>query len=149
MCFKHRPLLRDERGFTLIEIMVVVVILGILAAIVMPRFIGQTEEARITQTKTQIRSIEQALGMFKVHNGFYPSTDQGLEALVKKSTTGRIPTRYADGGYLPKVPKDPWGNTYIYIAPGVHGDFDLYSFGPDGESGGEGDNADIGNWNIE
>lgn len=146
---KSQRLLRQEHGFTLVEIMVVVVILGILAAIVMPKLLGRPEEARITQTKTQIRGIEQALGMFKLDNGFYPSTDQGLEALVEVPSVGRIPKRYSKDGYLPKLPKDPWDNAYIYIAPGAHGDYDLYSYGPDGESGGEGDNADIGNWNIE
>ncbi len=142
-------LLRQNHGFTLVEIMVVVVILGILAAIVMPKLLGRPEEARITQVKTQIQGIEQAIGLFKLDNGFYPSTEQGLEALVSKPTTGRIPTRYAENAYLPKLPKDPWGNSYIYIAPGAHGEYDLYSYGPDGEAGGEGQNADIGNWSLE
>jgi len=144
----HR-FLRQERGFTLVEIMVVVVILGILAAIVMPKLLGRPEEARITQVKTQIRGLEQALGMFKLDNGFYPSTEQGLEALVNKPTSGRIPTRYAENAYLPKVPKDPWGSAYLYIAPGVHGEYDLYSYGPDSQPGGDGQNADIGNWDLE
>jgi len=142
-------LLRQERGFTLVEIMVVVVILGILAAIVMPKLLGRPEEARITQVKTQIRGLEQALGMFKLDNGYFPSTEQGLEALVSKPTSGRIPTRYAENAYLPKVPKDPWGSAYLYISPGVHGEYDLYSYGPDGQPGGEGQNADIGNWDLE
>jgi len=142
-------LLRQERGFTLVEIMVVVVILGILAAIVMPKLLGRPEEARITQVKTQIRGLEQALGMFKLDNGYFPSTEQGLEALVNKPTSGRIPTRYAENAYLPKVPKDPWGSAYLYISPGAHGEYDLYSYGPDGQPGGEGQNADIGNWDLE
>jgi len=143
-----RPL-RGERGFTLVEIMVVVVILGILAAIVMPKLLGRPEEARITQVKTQIRGIEQALGMFKLDNGFYPSTEQGLEALVHKPSSGRMPLRYAENAYLPKVPNDPWGSEYLYIAPGVHGEYDLYSYGPDKQPGGEGQDADIGNWDLE
>ena len=148
----HKPLQRywrQDQGFTLVEIMVVVVILGILAAIVIPNLLDQPEEARVTQAKTQIRNIEQALGMFKIHNGFYPSTDQGLEALVEKPAVGRVPTRYAENAYLPKVPRDPWGNAYVYISPGAHGAYDLFSYGPDGESGGEGVNADIGSWNID
>ncbi|MDT8420891.1 MAG: type II secretion system major pseudopilin GspG [Desulfuromonadales bacterium] len=139
----------DTRGFTLIEIMVVVVILGILAGIVVPRLLDRPEEARRTKAAVQIKSIEEALGLFKLDNGFYPSTEQGLEGLVSQPETGRIPTRYRAGGYIKKVPLDPWGNPYIYLSPGAHGDFDLLSYGPDGESGGEGDNADIESWNID
>lgn len=140
---------RDQRGFTLIEIMVVVVILGILAGIVVPRLLDRPEEARRTKAAVQIRSLEEALGLFRLDNGFYPSTEQGLKALVEKPTAGRVPSRYRDGGYIKSVPVDPWGQPYLYLSPGTHGDFDLFSYGPDGESGGEGDNADIGNWNIE
>lgn len=140
---------RNQRGFTLIEIMVVVVILGILAGIVVPRLLERPEEARRTKAAVQIRSLEEALGLFKLDNGFYPSTEQGLKALVEKPATGQIPSRYRDGGYIKKVPADPWGQPYLYLAPGSHGDFDLFSYGPDGESGGDGDNADIGNWNID
>jgi len=139
----------NQRGFTLIEIMVVVVILGILAGIVVPRLLERPEEARRTKAAVQIRSFEEAIGLFKLDNGFYPSTEQGLKALVEKPTTGRIPSRYRDGGYVKKVPVDPWGQPYLYLSPGTHGDYDLFSYGPDGESGGEGDNADIGNWNID
>jgi general secretion pathway protein G len=129
--------------------MVVVVILGILAGIVVPRLLDRPEEARRTKAAVQIKSIEEALGLFKLDNGFYPSTEQGLEGLVSQPETGRIPTRYRAGGYIKKVPLDPWGNPYIYLSPGAHGDFDLLSYGPDGESGGEGDNADIESWNID
>jgi general secretion pathway protein G len=139
----------NQRGFTLIEIMVVVVILGILAGIVVPRLLERPEEARRTKAAVQIRSFEEALGLFKLDNGFYPTTEQGLQALVEKPATGRIPSRYREGGYMKKVPADPWGQPYLYLSPGSHGDFDLFSYGPDGESGGEGDNADIGNWNID
>lgn len=140
---------RSQRGFTLIEIMVVVVILGILAAIVVPRLLDEPEKARRTSAATQIRSLEEALGIFKLENGFYPSTEQGLQALVTKPTDGRIPTHYKEGGYIKKIPFDPWGQPYLYLNPGVHGDFDLFSYGPDGETGGEGENADIANWNLD
>ena len=139
----------DQRGFTLIEIMVVVVILGILAGIVVPRLLERPEEARRTKAAVQIRNIEEALGLFKLDNGFYPSTEQGLKALVDKPVNGRVPNRYREGGYIKKVPVDPWGQPYLYLNPGTHGDYDLFSYGPDGESGGEDENADIGNWNIE
>lgn len=139
----------DTRGFTLIEIMVVVVILGILAGIVVPRLLDRPEEARRTKAAVQIKSLEEALGLFKLDNGFYPSTEQGLEGLVSQPETGRIPTKYRAGGYIKKVPLDPWGNPYIYLSPGANGDFDLISYGPDGESGGEGENADIESWNID
>ena len=144
-----RMLKTDQRGFTLIEIMVVVVILGILAGIVVPRLLDEPEKARRTSAATQIRSFEEALSMFKLENGFYPSTEQGLKALAEKPTSGRIPNRYKDGGYMKKIPLDPWGQAYRYLAPGAHGDFDLFSYGPDGESGGEGENADIANWALD
>ncbi len=138
--------LRGNEGFTLIEVMVVVIILGILAAIIVPRLTGRTEQARVVKAKTDIRSIEAALELFRLDNGFYPSTEQGLEALVRKPTTGRIPRNWRKGGYLKKVPLDPWGNPYIYLSPGEHGEYDLYTLGADGEEGGEGADADIGNW---
>jgi len=140
---------QNQRGFTLIEIMVVVVILGILAAIVVPRLLDEPEKARRTAAATQIRSIEEALGIFKLENGFYPSTEQGLQALVTKPVVGRIPDRYKEGGYIRRIPLDPWGQPYLYLSPGVHGDFDLFSYGPDGETGGEGENADVANWNLD
>lgn len=142
--------LNDKRGFTLIEIMVVVVILGILAAIVVPRFMSEPDKAKVTKAKTDMKGIEQALGMFKLNNGFYPSTEQGLQSLVVIPDTGRIPTKYQEGGYLNKVPQDPWEGEYIYLSPGAgNKDFDLISYGADGESGGEGFNADINLWEIE
>ena len=142
----------SERGFTLIELMVVIVIIGILAAYIAPRFIGRTEDAKINAAKAQIRSFETGLKLLKLDTGFYPSSDQGLDALVSKPTTGRVPERYKQGGYLEsvKVPNDPWGNPYLYESPGSHGfDYEIRSLGADGLEGGEEENADIESWNIE
>lgn len=141
---------RFYQGFTLIEIMVVIVILGILAGLIVPRIMSRPEEARRTKTAMQIRSIETALKLYKLDNGIYPSTEQGLEALVKKPESGTAVKRWREGGYLEsqKVPKDPWGNPFVYIMPGEHGDFDLSSHARDGQKGGEGDNADINNWEL-
>lgn len=140
-----------NHGFTLIEILVVIVILGILAGLIAPRIMGKPEEARRTKAALQIRSLESALKMYKLDNGVYPSTEQGLDALVKKPETGIVPTKWRDGGYLesPKVPLDPWSNPFVYVCPGEHGDLDISSYGRDGEKGGEGDNADINSWEIE
>ena len=134
-----------KRKVTLIEIMVVVVILGLLAALVVPRIGPQVAEAQRTTAQTQIRSLEDALEMYRLHNGFYPSTQQGLDALVKAPTTSPVPKRYAEGGYIKKVPDDPWGNPYIYRND--NGRIRIISTGPDGEEGGEGVNADISNEN--
>ncbi|MDL1970493.1 MAG: type II secretion system major pseudopilin GspG [Candidatus Desulfofervidaceae bacterium] len=141
----------NNKGFTLLELIVVMFILGLLAVIVAPRIIGRTDDARITKAKIQIKNFETALKLFKIDNGFYPSTEQGLEALIQKPTIGRIPTNYREGGYLEqkKIPLDPWGNPYVYICPGIHGDFDIICYGADGQEGGEGKDADITNWNIE
>ncbi len=136
----------DMRGFTLIELMVVIVILGILAGLVLPRFMGRTEEAKKTKAKLQIENLESALKLYKLDNGAYPTTDQGLEALVVKPSTGTVPRNWREGGYLEKakVPEDPWGRPYVYISPGTKNkDFDLKSLGADGEEGGEEENADI------
>jgi general secretion pathway protein G len=140
-----------DRGFTLIEIMVVIVILGILITYVAPKFMGRTEQAKRTQTKIQIGSIETALKLYRLDNGYYPTTEQGLEALVEAPTVGRLPKAWREGGYLEKgkVPKDPWGNEYVYLSPGVQGDYDLSSYGPDGEPGGEGEDEDVNSWELE
>ena len=144
----HR--LRDNRGFTLIEIMVVVVILSILAAIVVPRLLSRPDEAKVTKAKVDMKGIEEALGLFKLDTGFYPSTDQGLKALVEKPTTGLIPTKYSVDGYLKKLPADPWGNNYVYISPGLHNhNYDLISYGADGQAGGEGFDADLNSWELD
>ncbi len=141
---------RFQRGFTLIEIMVVVVILGILAAVIVPRFLSRPDEAKVTKTKVDMKSIEESLGLFKLDNGFFPSTEQGLKALVSKPETGRIPTKFSSDGYLKKVPVDPWSKPYVYLSPGVHSrDFDLISYGADGEPGGEEFDADINSWELD
>jgi len=116
------------------------------AALVVPKLIGRTEEAKKTQSRVQIKSIEQALELFKLDNGFFPGTDQGLEALVRLPEAGRAPKNYRKGGYLDRVPKDPWGNPYVYVSPGSHGDYDISSYGADGVAGGEGEDADINSW---
>ena len=143
--------MNDKKGFTLLEVIVVVFILSLLAAIVAPRIIGRTDDARIAEAKIQIKNLETALKLFKLDNGFFPGTEQGLAALVEKPTLGQIPSKYREGGYLEqkKVPADPWGNPYIYISPGLNGDFDLISYGADGKEGGEGKNADIKNWDLQ
>ncbi len=142
---------RCHQGFTLIEIMVVVVILGILAGLIVPRIMGRPEEARRTKAALQLRSIDSALKLYKLDNGIYPSTEQGLEALVQKPETGTIPKNWRDRGYLDstKVPHDPWQNPFVYIHPGENGDYDLSSYGRDCQKGGEGDNADINLWELE
>lgn len=140
----------QESGFTLIEIMVVVVILAVLATIVVPRIMDRPGQARIVKAKQDIRTIESTLNLYKLDNYALPSTDQGLEALVKKPSIEPLAPNWKQGGYLPRLPKDPWGKDYLYMNPGMHGgDFDLYTLGTDGAQGGEGDNADIGNWNLE
>jgi general secretion pathway protein G len=142
---------KNNKGFTLLEIIVVVFILSLLVAIVAPRIIGRTDDARIAEAKVQIKNFETALKLFNLDNGFYPSTEQGLEALVEKPTIGQVPQKYRDGGYLEqkRIPLDPWGNPYIYVSPGVYGDFDIICYGADGKEGGEGKNADIKNWDIQ
>src|SRR5258705_9914000 len=137
------------RGFTLIEIMVVMVILALLATLVVPKVLEQLDRARVDKAKTDIRGYETALNMYRLDNFRYPTTDQGLEALVKKPLDPTI-KNWRPGGYLPKLTKDPWGSDYQFISPGTHGtDFDLFSYGADGQAGGEGYDADVGNWNIE
>ena len=142
----------NKKGFTLIEIMVVVIILGLLAGIVLPKILGREEEAKVSAAKVQIKSFESALDGYKQDNGFYPTTDQGLSALIKKPEVGRIPDKWKEGGYLKpaRIPKDPWGKDYLYFSPGNEGrEYEIVSYGPDGEQGGEGKNADIESWKIE
>lgn len=138
-------------GFTLIELMVVIIILGILAGLIIPRIMGRPEEARRMKAKVQIESIETALKLYKLDNGSYPTTEQGLQALVEPPAVGQLPKAWREGGYLEKgkVPKDPWGNEYVYLSPGIHSDLDLISHGADGQPGGEGKDQDINNWELE
>ena len=124
-----------SQGFTLIEVMVVVVILSILAAIIVPKVMDRPDTARLVKAKSDIRALESALNLYKLDNFDYPSTDQGLQALVPK--------------YIDRLANDPWGNPYLYLSPGLHGDMDIYTLGADGLQGGDGKNADIGNWNVE
>lgn len=151
----HNPhsTFRNSRraGFTLLEVIVVVFILSILAAIVAPRIIGRTDDARIAEAKVQIRNFETALKLFKMDNAFYPDTQQGLDALTEKPSSGRVPPKYREGGYLEqkKIPFDPWANPYVYVSPGLHGDYDILSYGADGKEGGEGINADIKSWEMQ
>ncbi len=142
---------KEEQGFTLIEILIVVVILSILAWQLAPRIMGKPEEAKQVRAQMDIATLETTLKMFKLDNGFYPSTEQGLQALVEPPTIGRAALKWREGGYLEKgrVPKDPWDFDYIYLCPGVYSDFDLSSYGADGEPGGEGADKDINNWEIE
>jgi general secretion pathway protein G len=137
-----------QSGFTLIEIMVVVVILGILAALVAPNVIRRIDDARVTKAQQDIRAYETALNLYRMDNFRYPSSEQGLDALVKQPMDPNI-RNWKQGGYIDGLKKDPWGNDYLYIAPGTHGDFDLYTLGADGKPGGEGPDADIGNWSVE
>ena len=145
-----RSTLAGSRGFTLIEIMVVIVILSLLAILVGPKIIGRSDDARVADAKVQIRNLETALKLYKLDSGAFPSTEQGLAALVEKPTSGTVPRNYREGGYLEsrKVPKDPWGNDYVYLSPGEHGDYDLSSLGADGVRGGEGKGADIVSWDL-
>jgi general secretion pathway protein G len=137
-----------QRGFTLIEIMVVVIIIGLLATLVLPRVIGRQEEAMVAKTKSDIHALSSALKLYKLDNFNFPSTEQGLEALITKPQGEPIPKHYKGGGYIESLPKDPWGNPYQYLSPGEKREFDLWSNGSDGQPGGEGTATDIGNWNL-
>lgn len=136
-------------GFTLIELMVVVVILGVLAGLIVPQFMDEPQKARVVKTQLQMENVSTALKKFYLDNGFYPTTEQGLEALVQKPTSGRIPKNFAANGYLSKVPKDAWGTDFVYISPGSHGPFDIISLGGDGEEGGSEYDGDINSWELE
>lgn len=145
-----QKIVNQRAGFTLIEVIVVIVILGILAAIVAPKLIGRTDDAKLTEAKVQIRNFETALKLYKLDNGFYPETEQGLQALSAAPTTGRVPKNFRKDGYLEGgIPLDPWGNPYIYLSPGTQGDFEIVSLGADGKEGGEGYDADIKSGQIE
>lgn len=136
------------RGFTLIEIMVVVVIMGILAALVVPKLMGRTDDARVTAARQDIATVMQSLKLYKLDNQRYPTTEQGLKALIEKPTVGPEARGWKTGGYLDKLPKDPWGNPYQYLSPGIKGEVDVFSYGADGQAGGTGNDADIGSWEL-
>ncbi|XOZ34183.1 type II secretion system major pseudopilin GspG [Halomonadaceae bacterium KBTZ08] len=138
-----------SRGFTLIEIMVVMVILGLLIALVAPNIIGRGDDAKVTTAKAQLRNISSALDLYRLDNGHYPSSEQGLDALVNKPTGSPEPTNWNPEGYMNAIPEDPWGNEYQYVQPGSEGPYDLYSYGADGDEGGEGLDADISVWDVE
>jgi general secretion pathway protein G len=138
----------QQQGFTLIEIMVVVVIMGILAALVVPKLMGRADDARIVAAKQDISTMMQALKLYKLDNQRYPTTEQGLGALINKPTTGPAANGWKTGGYLDKLPKDPWGNSYQFLSPGIKGEVDIFTLGADGQPGGTGNDADIGSWEI-
>ena len=151
MIIRMKKQIAGESGFTLIELMVVVIILGILAGLVIPRIMERPGEAKQTKAKIQIESLETAIMLYKLDSGRYPDTEQGLEALVQIPETGIIPTKWRQGGYLEKgrLPQDPWGNSFVYLSPGAHGGYDIISYGVDGVPGGEGEDRDINSWELE
>lgn len=132
-----------QAGFTLLELMIVIVILGILGAIVAPQFMDEPHKARVVQAEMQIENLSTAVKKFYLDNGFYPTTEQGLEALVEKPRLGKIPRNYPHNGYISKLPEDPWGNPYVFVSPAEESDFVIISLGADGEEGGEGQDLDI------
>ncbi len=145
----HTARSATQRGFTLIEIMVVVVIIGLLAAVIVPQVVDKVDQARVAKAKQDITSLETALTMYRLDNSKYPSTDQGLQALTTQPTDPSI-RNWRPGGYIKRISKDPWGNDYQYVYPGTHGgEYDLYSLGADNQPGGEGTDTDVGNWNAE
>ena len=144
----HRNARKRFSGFTLIEIMVVVVILGILAALIVPKVMSRPDDAKMIAALHDVGAIVQALKLYRLDNNAYPATDQGLQALVQRPTAQPIPPNWKSGGYLDRLPKDPWGRDYQFLNPGLHGEIDVFSFGADGVAGGEGKNADIGAWKL-
>ena len=147
--FVHRRLPASclpVRGFTLIEVMVVIVILGVLAALVVPRLLSRPDEARVVAARQDLAVIGQALKLYRLDNQRYPTSEQGLQSLVSKPEIAPVPPNWKTGGYIERLPKDPWGNGYVYVNPGLHGEIDIVSFGADGKSGGAGVDADIGSW---
>ena len=143
--------IKTNHGFTLIELMVVIVILGILVSFIAPRLMGRPDEAKQVKARIQMESLETAIKLYKLDSGMYPTTEQGLQALVEQPQTGNLPKKWRKGGYLEKgkVPKDPWGNEFVYLSPGAHGDYDIIAYGADGVPGGEEFDKDINSWEID
>ncbi|WP_172299516.1 type II secretion system major pseudopilin GspG [Pseudoruegeria sp. HB172150] len=139
---------RDE-GFSLLELMVVVAILSILALVIVPRVIDRPDQARVTRARADLTTLSSAIQLYRLDNLTYPTTDQGLGALVSPPASDPVPANWAGGGYVDRLPKDPWGNEYLYLSPGVHGAFDIFSYGADGAQGGTGFDTDIGTWTLE
>jgi general secretion pathway protein G len=141
----------NQKGFTLIELMVVMFILATLAVVVVPKFMGETDKARTLKAQLDIKNLETALKQYYLDNASYPSTEQGLEALTKEPGGEPKPKAWRAGGYVEKgkIPKDPWGNAYVYLSPGLHEEFDIISYGADGAEGGDGKNADIDSWELQ
>ncbi len=137
---------RGDEGFSLLELMVVVVIMSILALVIVPRIIDRPDQARVARVHSDLATLESAINLYRLDNLRYPTTEQGLRALVTRPVTEPAPPNWADGGYIDRLPKDPWGAEYQYLSPGVHGDFDIFTFGADGAAGGDGADADIGTW---
>ena len=144
-------MLLNNKGFSFIELMVVVIILGILAGMIVPRYMGRTDDAKIVKARMDISAIETSLKLYRLDNGFYPTTEQGLRALIEQPTTEPVPVKWSENGYLDKrtVPKDPWAREYLYLCPGVNGDYDILSYGADGAPGGEGKDQDIKSWELD
>jgi general secretion pathway protein G len=144
----HMRLLKSQNGLTLIEILIVVVILGVLASVIVANVADSPDKARVTAAKADIATLVQALKMYRLDNTAYPTTEQGLKALVQKPTTAPVPANWKTGGYLERLPNDPWGTPYQYLQPGRFGEIDVFSLGADKLPGGEGSGADIGSWNL-
>lgn len=140
---------RPQQGFTLLEVIIVVVIIGLLATMVVQNLSGRVEEAKVTKAKADIQALESALNLYKLDNFRHPTTEQGLRALVERPTLPPEARNWKDGGYVSRLPQDPWNNPYQYLSPGEHGAFDVFSLGADGKAGGDGENADIGNWDAQ
>jgi general secretion pathway protein G len=145
---RSAPRVPAHAGFTLIELMVVVAILGILAALVVPKIMSRPDEARVVAAKQDIATLSQALKLYRLDNKRYPTTEQGLQSLVMRPTTAPVPDNWKGGGYVEKLPMDPWGKPYQYLNPGLHGEIDIFSYGADGVAGGQGVDADVGNWML-
>jgi general secretion pathway protein G len=145
---KSKLQMLKNKGFTLIEIMIVLVIMGILAALVVPKLMGRADDARISQAKLDIDTMVNALKLYKLDNMRYPTTEQGLQALIKRPTTGPAANGWKSDGYISKLPKDPWGNEYQYMSPGLKAEIEIFTYGQDGQPGGVGYDADIGSWEL-